>query len=293
MRESGLTNYQVIYILGSGHSGSTLLDLLLGTHPQILSCGELDNLARYRSSDKHRCACGEPVPHCSFWREVNGCLQERDACLDRTDFDLPSWRQVILLSRARRNDLARTYGGVNRELFGCLASVNQKSFIVDSSKQAQRLFFLERSKMIDLKVIHLVRDGRAVMNSFLRKYGSARWWRGIYRWTSPNVVGLLLRRRFGSQRWLNISYEGLSAKTESTLTEICHFLDITYDPIMLNFKGRVAHNIAGNSGVLNSPTADIRMDQRWKYELKFRYRVAFGLAAGWLNKLLKSKNRNG
>lgn len=35
---------RVIYVTGKGHSGSTLLDLILGNHSQIESVGELINL---------------------------------------------------------------------------------------------------------------------------------------------------------------------------------------------------------------------------------------------------------
>ena len=287
MLEPRRSNYQVVYILGSGHSGSTLLDLLLGTHPQILSCGELLSVWQYLSGDKRVCACGLPVVKCSFWKEVLTCVQGREVYLARSDFDLPSWRKFVLFRRKKRDHFATAYGNVNRKLFDCIAAVSEKAFIVDSSKQAQRLFFLENSKMIDLKVIHLVRDGRAVMNSFLRKYGSSYWWRGIYRWASPNLVGLLLRRQFGAQRWLNVSYEELATKTERTIQKICCFLDITYDPVMLNFKGRIAHNIGGNTRVLYASSSNIQIDQRWKHELKLRYRVVFSLVAGWLNKLLQ------
>jgi len=34
----------VVYILGSGHSGSTLLDLILGAHPGFSSSGEVAKL---------------------------------------------------------------------------------------------------------------------------------------------------------------------------------------------------------------------------------------------------------
>lgn len=32
---------RLIYIVGTAHSGSTLLDLILNAHPQIVSVGEL------------------------------------------------------------------------------------------------------------------------------------------------------------------------------------------------------------------------------------------------------------
>jgi hypothetical protein len=36
---------RVIYIAGTSHSGSTLLDLMLNAHPEIISVGEVLNPA--------------------------------------------------------------------------------------------------------------------------------------------------------------------------------------------------------------------------------------------------------
>ena len=36
----------VMHITGVGRSGSTILDIVLGTHPQIQSVGEVGNLVR-------------------------------------------------------------------------------------------------------------------------------------------------------------------------------------------------------------------------------------------------------
>lgn len=280
-------NYQVVYILGSGHSGSTLLDLLLGAHPQIWSCGELQSLWRYVASESRSCACGAPVSQCSFWNEVLLRLRRKNILLTKSDFTCPSWRRIVLLGRRKRDSLAKAYGDVNRELFDGIAAASRKPLIVDSSKQAQRLFFLGRSKSIDLKVIHLMRDGRAVMNSFLRKYGTSHWWRGMYRWMSPNVMALMLRRQFGAERWLNVSYEALATEPEPTLQRICYFLNVVYDPTMLHFKNRIAHNIGGNTRVLTSSLSTVQMDERWKRELKLSYRLIFGLVGGWLNRILQ------
>lgn len=63
----------LVYIAGSGHSGSTLLDLILGGHDRIAALGEIHRL--YVSANKdtpaHRCVCGEPVRGCSFWSRVD------------------------------------------------------------------------------------------------------------------------------------------------------------------------------------------------------------------------------
>lgn len=56
---------RVVFIAGLGHSGTTLLDLMLGAHSKRVGLGEVDRtLANYRSStppprESRGCACGK------------------------------------------------------------------------------------------------------------------------------------------------------------------------------------------------------------------------------------------
>lgn len=62
-----MTKY--VYITSCGHSGSTLLDLLLGAHSKSFSIGEIKQWERYIKNDLN-CCCNEKVVQCSFWQEV-------------------------------------------------------------------------------------------------------------------------------------------------------------------------------------------------------------------------------
>lgn len=67
------TAKQLIYVTGSGRSGSTLLDMLLTRHSQIAALGEVHRLylnANREESRAHHCTCGMSVLQCPFWREV-------------------------------------------------------------------------------------------------------------------------------------------------------------------------------------------------------------------------------
>jgi len=58
---------RVIYIAGTSHSGSTLLDLMLNAHPAIFSAGEVLKLNRQlginhpRKQNSAPCSCGAPA----------------------------------------------------------------------------------------------------------------------------------------------------------------------------------------------------------------------------------------
>ena len=60
---------QVVFIMGTGHCGSTLLELILGSHPQIMALGEVSQLKlhfRTPSTEDICRICQEPCP---YWSE--------------------------------------------------------------------------------------------------------------------------------------------------------------------------------------------------------------------------------
>ncbi len=63
----------IIYIAGLGHSGSTILDLILGCHSDIVGLGEIMPFIRRkdRTPDLNStCSCGKKGYDCYFWSEV-------------------------------------------------------------------------------------------------------------------------------------------------------------------------------------------------------------------------------
>jgi len=67
---------QCLYICGAGHSGSTLLDMLLGSHSRIASLGEVINLPMDWATN-NRCTCGAPVRDCALWSAVARRFEQR------------------------------------------------------------------------------------------------------------------------------------------------------------------------------------------------------------------------
>tara|TARA_Y100000813_G_C24164256_1_gene353422 strand:- start:904 stop:1869 length:966 start_codon:yes stop_codon:yes gene_type:complete len=70
---------KLIYIISMAHSGSTLADLTLGTHPEICSSGELRylNWQLHRTTNKEGavedgdiCSCLKDFRKCDFWSKV-------------------------------------------------------------------------------------------------------------------------------------------------------------------------------------------------------------------------------
>ncbi len=68
---------KIFYILSSGHSGSTLTDLILGSHSDIESGGEINRLDDYisnrppgRGEIERVCTCKKNIKDCAYWKAV-------------------------------------------------------------------------------------------------------------------------------------------------------------------------------------------------------------------------------
>src|SRR5262245_21456879 len=67
---SGGRSMKVLYIVGVGRSGSTLLERMLGAVPGSVNAGELNAIFSRVATEDQRCGCGEPFSACPFWTAV-------------------------------------------------------------------------------------------------------------------------------------------------------------------------------------------------------------------------------
>jgi hypothetical protein len=156
---------KVIYVMGSGRSGSSILGVALGNCDGIFYSGELAKWL-WRS--------GVPFPGSSpesesFWRavrdqvdvpqELAGANGNRASHLERTSSLL---KPKHWLDRRR---LRRVYVKVAEDLFRAIAKQSSSSCIVDTSHHPLRALALQRAAGIELYVVYLVRDPQGVVAS--------------------------------------------------------------------------------------------------------------------------------
>ena len=78
-----------LYILSAGRSGSTLLNLALGTHPRAVAVSELTQLP-FDVIRRNTCSCSLPIDECLFWREVGRHVQ--------SELGIDVWREPEALN---------------------------------------------------------------------------------------------------------------------------------------------------------------------------------------------------
>ncbi|MDP6442787.1 MAG: sulfotransferase, partial [Pirellulaceae bacterium] len=204
----------VIYIMGYGRSGSTILDILLNQHDDVISVGALANIYEWLLR-KEACGCAEKVEACSFWANV--CERTLDVA-DEAELSERRDLQSAVESIRRYPALAlgwsskrRTadYAAEMERLFAAIAETSESRFVVDSSKSAHdctgRPLALFRHTRLDVKIIHLVRDGRGVAWSVMKGAGSQErkrrftrpslnFLRAVAGWTLANFCALVTTR---------------------------------------------------------------------------------------------------
>lgn len=176
---------KVLYVLGRGRTGSTLLGNILAQTPGIVHVGELLTLWNIGLRENGRlCGCGEPVLTCAFWREVAGEVLgpnwtaedvERVERLRRAHVrgrQMP--RRLLSSPRARRArgeglGVDASYADVVEHLYRATARVAAAGVVVDSSKSATMAAFLPSVPGIELFYVNLVRDPRAIAFSQMRQ----------------------------------------------------------------------------------------------------------------------------
>ncbi len=293
-------DFQLVYIVGAGHSGSTLLNLLLNGHSQIIGLSEIDKLGRYlRKKPNNRqlktdfwqdlkqgyeIAAGEPFTSidihweaASIWGDKN--FRKKRKTIVSTLLNELTCRKKIRASDAQ--DFA-DWTQQNQYLFSCIAEKSGANILLDSSKKWQRLSLLNKSGCFNIKVIHLVRDGRAVVNSYIRrKYSSFA--PAFHNWIRKSIPPLYLQGEFEQSDWLRLYYEELVSQPEITLRKLCDFLKVDYEPKMLHYRQHLNIGLHGNKGVNKSQDEKIVLDHKWKRELSRLNLARFTLFGGWLN----------
>jgi len=282
---------KVLFIAGLGRSGSTLIDRALGTTPGCVSLGEIVRLWQRGLVENATCGCGETFRECAFWGPVgveafggwDAIDTERLVHLQRT-VDRTRYIPLLLTGLGRRFQAARAeYAGLLGLLFQSIRSVSGSELVVDSSKDLSTTFLLRTVPGIDVRVVHLVRDSRAVAYSWtkqMRKGGSG----GEMDRYAPALVGvryvlanlLLQASRLFGVRMVRERYEDFVDAPAAVTRRLLEFGGVA-DPDTAAIDGRRMavgphHSVGGNPMRFTQGDIEIRLDDAWRSGLPSRDR---------------------
>jgi len=273
---------RVLYILGTGHCGSTILSFALDTHPEIVCLGEAKPNVQIqrRGPSEFACSCGESVRDCSLWQRIFERVQQDGFRFSADDWSNDYRYRNRLLNRAFETRLALRFDPwasrvpghrwrnhridrVNVSLIRAALELRGAEVFADASKRPSRLVRLLNIGALDVKVLHLIRDVRAFVASHKRRGLStaetAVWWKRTQQFATR------LKSDLPSDRFLPMKYEDFGNDPQGCLDQISSFLGLSSAslPDMIEPKG---HHILGNRIRLGG-AMKISADEKWRKEL--------------------------
>ena len=292
----------LLYIASDVRSGSTLLDMLIGAHSQVVSLGEIHYLRDHFRKEgtgyswNWRCTCGQDFNLCPFWSDIDKLVQIK---LNKSIKELDTkavrfWSRfpLITLPNKQIKNISKHFNSIKQSIYAgrnCWDIIDSiykytgKPIVVDSSKTAEQLRFLYYWRPKSIRAIYLIRDGRGVIFSKIKRVGdSAR--KASKTWILENLKILSIMCLLPNRQKLVLKYEDLCTNPQVEINKIFNFLNIY--PEVINLAKFDRHNVGGSPHRFNRNNTDIKIDERWKEALSKRELNVFRVLGGWLNKFM-------
>ena len=237
----------MIFIVGVGRSGTSLLQSMLHSHPSIRFLPETQFLRNYVLTKK-KFKNTELLDSIKYDPKFNRYKLNKGK-LKNTSNPLHLYKSII----DQYSDHSITYVG---------------------EKDPRMIDYLPRLKNYfpKAKVLHIIRDPRDVVLSRTKAEWSKKWpfFLHAYLYNAQLERGRNLGKICFAENYNEIYYEQLIDQPKETLIKICKFLDIPFNPEMLNFgkhaKGLVDEKeIAWKKETLG-PLLN-KNKEKWKKEL--------------------------
>jgi hypothetical protein len=297
---------KLLYIVSLGHSGSTLLDLICGTIPNVFSMGEMHFLSwqllqgEKKSDPQTYCSCGKYFDKCEFWSPIlNNISEEKDIDIflnpKSNDFSINRgiYRyknylghkiinklfQLIHFVRFLRpiryivfkyykNSIINTW-----ELYDKVANKSNCSYVVDSSKNIHRALLLKMLRPKDVKFLILKRDVKGVASSshyglnFDKVKTRTKKWYKFYHKRLPLYLHYIQK-----EDYLEVSYETLCESYNPLREDIAKFINFDLKDMdkIKYISPYTYHTVQGNPMRLSKKDVFIKYDERWKERLNVK-----------------------
>lgn len=213
-----------VFVVGSGRSGTTLLRLMLDSHPMLAIPGE-STFIRYLWMNRDY-----------YWRR--GQFQPRlllKAILADPNFqrwEIPAervWARVQLLETPSFSDIIAAPFEAYADSHGKSRWGDKTPNYVLSIREIAQLF-------PDASFVHVIRDGRNVALSYMSiPMFTGGIWAATWLWRDRVNAGLRAGKSLGPQRYLQIRYEDLVRNPERELRALCVFLNLEFSGDMLRY----------------------------------------------------------
>ena len=264
-----------IFIVGAPRSGTTLLQYMLRSHPNIsLPTGESHFfIPLFRNADSF----GD-LNEAKNIRKVLEAMYQQSADFLDTDihgikFDID--RLTTQFKQEGRNTISAIISGLFEK--NALGEGKQRwgdktPYYVLHMKTILQLF-------PDAQFIHLIRDGRDCALSMLERkhdFGVYNTFFAAKYWEIYVELGRQMGRELGKKVYHEIRFEELLDNPKKVMQGVCSFLNESYSDDLVNFK---KSGEAGKTPLLQKPIQNTNKE-KWREKMTYRQIALFEGAVG-------------
>jgi len=204
---SPLHESQPFFLVGPVRAGTTVLRLLLGHHPRICRCDEIEYIA-------------SAIAGRIDWPDVASYVRELPQHYDfRTSGFVPD--PSMSFPELVKDFFVQLRNADGRELAGATVHNHFDELI--------RIW-------PESKFIHIDRDPRDVARSCVAMGWAGNAWAGVEIWMRADAAWRRLRDAVPEAHRLEVKFEALTAQAVVELTRITAFLGVAFDPEMLEIE---------------------------------------------------------
>lgn len=213
-----------IFVVGCGRSGTTLLRLMLDSHPGLAVPGESHFIPPLWAYRRHYESRGKldprglardimDTPHFKLWGIPEETVRRRVDALDAPHF--ADVVEAVFLAYADHH--GKTRWGDKTPIY------------VLSLPLLSGLFPRAR-------FVHLIRDGRDVALSYLSvPWGPTTIWQAAHKWRRDVTGGRRDGRALGTAKYVEVRYEELVLSPREVLKRVCAFAGLGFAEEMLDY----------------------------------------------------------
>lgn len=219
-----------LFLVGAERSGTTLLRLMLNSHPKIKWCGEFEFVVDLVTEKGQW-----PDLECYYkWLETHRIFLKQNFLID-PKLDYPSLVKSFLDQERHRTNKLFVGATVHRHFDHLLRIWSGARFV------------------------HIVRDPRDVARSCIARGWAGNTWVGIDRWLHAEQLWEQLKAQLAPDQYCEVQYEALVKDPESVLSRLCEFIGTPYDSAMLRYPEYTTYSAPDTSAIY-----------QWKKKMKAR-----------------------
>jgi hypothetical protein len=224
---------KIIYIIGAGRSGTTLLDIVLGNNADTFSAGELN---RFPIRNGIPPLLDKDNPKFVFWDKF-----KREFLKRYSKYDFDGLKILInkfeyhlgilrIIFSSKNNKTMNNYHEYLKTFFDTLSDQVEQEYIVDSSKYPCRAYHLSQIYKENISFVYIKRNPVDVVQSFAKKdieQPPKSWFlANLYLFAVNLLCMLILRIIRNDSKVVRLTLEELTNEPTKTLTRISKVLDI-------------------------------------------------------------------